>query len=169
MDLFGWNKALEEFKGKADEFTQAYKFIVENDEAFENNIELENERMNLVNKGGIIKAGIEKSIAAIKTANNLINEFKQSVGLGDFHALPLAVPIAALAASVTAINYWLNDFNRLRSKMYDNMVDNGVAPAEATRLISELKPPEGIIAGTLRPVMPLVALAGLLWLWRTAR
>lgn len=156
MDLLNWQSVVDDFKAKARQFMDAMNWLSSNGAAFNATPELKAEREKLLSRGSIIKSTIEMTTKAIDEANKLLTSFKNLFGMngtrpGQLGALPIVLPLAVVTAAVAAIVYWMNDFNRLRSKMYTDMVEAGIDPKKATETITSVP------SGGSTSILPTIA------------
>lgn len=136
MDLFNWDSILADFKAKAAEFKNAFDFLVNNPSKFANNAALNSQRNTLIQTGQVIRATIETTTSAIDKANQLLNSFKNMIGLSGLGVIPVVLPIAVVAGSVAAITYWLTQFYSLQKTMYNDLIQQGVPATQAVKQVS---------------------------------
>jgi len=161
MDILNWQKTLDEFKKKADEFQKAYSFLLSNPKYFANDAKLKTKREQLLKSGSVIKSGIETAASAVKAGNDMIKSVGSFFGL---NALPVVLPLAAISASIAAIAYWLSDFDKLRGDIYTEMVESGTKPEKAAQILATIKPDQNGISNTLiTNFLPLAGIAVVLW------
>lgn len=160
MDLFDWDKTLADFKAKAKEFLNSFTALqqMKIDDPV-----LNSERQRLINTGSIIKSTIETTTGLIDQAQSALKKAGDFFGFDGLGIIPVAVPIAVVAASVTAIAYWLTDFDRLRNQVYSDMIEKGATVEEATKAINAMKSNTLSIGGGLFSPFALAAGAGIFW------
>lgn len=166
MDFFSWESTLAEFKKKAADFKTALDFLKNPTTVSNTSSALDAERKKLIASGDVIKSTIEKTTSAIDAANRTLSTVKTAVGLDGLGVLPLVLPVAVVAAAITAISYWLTDFDRLRTKMYTDLQASGKTPAEAAKILSTLPGQQSSISnGIVKTLAPLFLIGGVIYVF----
>jgi len=162
-EIFSWTNTLNEFKAKAKTFVDSMDFLKSTQSKFPAESDIGKETTALLSKANIIKSTIETTTAAIDSANKMLNSVKNYVGLDGLGVLPIVLPLVVVAGAISTMTYWLTDFDRLRVKMYTNMIETGTAPAEASKILSTVKN-QSVIEKITGNFLPIIAIGGLVWL-----
>lgn len=109
---------------------------------------LQKDKDALLSRAKTIKSMVEKIFGVMP-------EFAQ---LG---VLPAVVPVVAVAAAATAIANWYFSYNTLvqNNAQYSRMVADGVAPAQAAAITSQLTQSTSI-TGNLAKIVPWLVIGG---------
>lgn len=171
-----WEKKVDEFKLKAQEFYTALQVLLslENDPAITSDSKLITEWKELVNRGYKIRDVVQYVTAKIDAA---VNWFKstfsgyddleaQELYTQQFGAFPLLalVPIAAIAAAAALMVKFVSDvyiFNKKIAEIH-KLIDQGIAPEKAAALVKATEPAP--LLGNLSTIVKWGAIGFAAWI-----
>ena len=159
------------FKNKAREFWNVWQSLDSKQGAEAVNLpEFKAEYEALMDRGLSIKGTVENVTAIIDRVANAYDGVKvwinDTFGLDGIQrnsmgALPILIPVAAIAISLAAMGKWVTDAYQLNKRLdaVQRLIDNGTAPGLAVQMINATMP-KGFFGG-LNKTPPLVIGGGL--------